>query len=369
MRPRIRRRDLNLPLAIDSGAHGMWGKFFAAKTSEGVKVTGKAAWDGADYSFLHTREFTQYLETYIDFCRNRGKLLEFYVALDVVNNPAESRRVYKQMLTAGVRPLPVYHYGEDESVLEEYLHHTDYVGYTGPHHVGQKDGYVEHSDAIWKKYFLDSKGKPRIKVHGFAMTNFDYMARWPWYSVDSTSAFTQARTGACLYPKTSRYVKEGLDYYASPITMCHTERRGDSARPYARLPQAAQSVIHEHLDRVGVTEEQVAEDYRYRDRVNLYFMNQQIKAINDRWENQFGEKDWLHYYASGNASAGPSTLIPTFQYLSDRGQLDNICYLGTFFTGQRAPMELVMLSLHGVGMSGGGSHGGNKRPSTRPRIV
>src|SRR6266403_15510 len=296
MRPCIRRRDLKLPIAIDSGAHGMWGKFFAAKV-DGVKVTGKAAWDGADYSFLHTQEFVQYLETYVDFCKNRGNLLEFYVALDIINNAAESRRVYKHMLKEGIKPLPVYHYGEDESVLEEYLHHTDYVGYTGPQHIGQREGYVDHSDEIWKRYFLDAKGRPKVKVHGFAVTNFDYMARWPWYSVDSTSAFVQARTGSCMYPHVRN--KKELDYRASPVTMSHTERRGEASRHFARLPGLVKEAIHEHLKRVGVTEEQVAADYIYRDRVNLFFMEQQVKAINEQWEEKFGVKNWLHYYASG----------------------------------------------------------------------
>ena len=327
----------------------MWGKHLAAKTSEGVKMTGKAAWEGADYSFLSTKAFAQYFEDYIDFVKARGKHLEFYVALDIINNPTESRRMYRAMLKANTNPLPVYHYGEDESVLQEYLSHTDYVGYTGPHHIGQETGYVEHSDRIWKKYFLDSAGKPKIKVHGFAVTRPSYVTRWPWYSVDSTSAFTQARTGSCLYPRVNR---EGLDYTQSPITICHTERRGEAAQHFERLPGLVREAINAHLDKVGVTLEEVSTSYQARDKVNIYFADQQCKAINKQWEERFGIKHWLHYYASGNASAGPATVVPTLKYLAERGQLTHTCYLGTFFTGQRAPMEHVMQALHGVGFTG-----------------
>jgi hypothetical protein len=48
-------------------------------------------------------------------------------------------------------------------------------------------------------HYLTFAGAPIIKVHGFGMTTFELMARYPWYSVDSSSWLMGGRNGTALF--------------------------------------------------------------------------------------------------------------------------------------------------------------------------
>jgi hypothetical protein len=45
-------------------------------------------------------------------------------------------------------------------------------------------GIMSHCDEVWH-YILSNN--PKLKVHGFGLTNIELMERYPWYSVDSSS--------------------------------------------------------------------------------------------------------------------------------------------------------------------------------------
>ena len=49
-----------------------------------------------------------------------------------------------------------------------------------------------HLDITWS---IILNKKPKLKVHGFAVTGYDTMKRYPWYSVDSSSYQSLKRFG------------------------------------------------------------------------------------------------------------------------------------------------------------------------------
>lgn len=116
-------------------------------------------------------------------------------APDVIGDAVASTRETEAMLKAGltVKVLPVYHVGEPW----DYLHYwndrpeIDYMALGGmvPY---RKDRRLL---LAWlRKCF--SILRPSMRVHGFGMTAWPDLVRWPWYSADSsswTSGFRFAR--------------------------------------------------------------------------------------------------------------------------------------------------------------------------------
>jgi hypothetical protein len=66
-----------------------------------------------------------------------------------------------------------------------------------------KKEFVPTLDYLFKKYIIDDKGKPRVKVHGLATTSLPLMQRYPWYSVDSARCMKLAVYGQIIIPNIS----------------------------------------------------------------------------------------------------------------------------------------------------------------------
>lgn len=106
--------------------------------------------------------------------------------LDGIGDPLRTYQNQIAMEEQGVRPLPCFHYGEDERYLEWYIENYDYITIGGMVPVSTPQLF-HWLDRIWNKYLTDGSGRARIKVHGFGLTSVDLMTRYPWYSVDSSS--------------------------------------------------------------------------------------------------------------------------------------------------------------------------------------
>ena len=95
----------------------------------------------------------------------------------------------KIMKEAGLRPLPVFHIGEPFEYLEYYIKRYDYISLGGMVGV-PKNTLILWLDECFGKHICDEKGMPKVKIHGFGLTSFSLMFRYPWYSCDSTQVIT-----------------------------------------------------------------------------------------------------------------------------------------------------------------------------------
>jgi len=158
-------------LFLDSGA-------YSAKT-QGVKIN---------------------ISEYIQFIKDHQDILGAYANLDVIGNAAGTWENQRTMEKAGLSPLPVFHQGEDERYLKRYLKRYDYIALGGL--VGSSTKVIEAwLSRIFKDYICDEKGWPIVKVHGFGLTSFPLLIRYPWYSVDSTSWVITGRLGSIHIPR------------------------------------------------------------------------------------------------------------------------------------------------------------------------
>lgn len=119
--------------------------------------------------------------------------------LDGIGDPLKTWQNQLAMEQRGVRPLPCFHYGEDERYLEWYLEHYEYITLGGMVPISTQQ-LIYWLDRIWDKYLTDGAGQPRVRVHGFGLTALNLMERYPWFSVDSSSWVQSAANGGVMTP-------------------------------------------------------------------------------------------------------------------------------------------------------------------------
>lgn len=129
--------------------------------------------------------YCRWIQANLDIIRTDGPDLMASV-LDGIGDPLKTYQNQIAMERLGVRPLPCFHYGEDERYLEWYIEHYEYITIGGMVPISTPQLF-HWLDRIWNKYLTDGSGRARIKVHGFGLTSVDLMTRYPWYSVDSSS--------------------------------------------------------------------------------------------------------------------------------------------------------------------------------------
>lgn len=144
------------------------------------------------------RGYCDYIKRNLDIIENVDGALCASV-LDGIGDPLKTWQNQMAMEQMGVRPLPCFHYGEDERYLEWYIENYDYITLGGMVPISTPQLF-HWLDRIWDKYLTDGSGRPRLKVHGFGLTTQALMERYPWYSVDSSSWVQIAANGGILLP-------------------------------------------------------------------------------------------------------------------------------------------------------------------------
>lgn len=139
------------------------------------------------------------LDAYCNYIKANPDIVDFPSVLDGIGDPLLTYQNQWSMEQRGVKPLPCFHWGEDERYLEHYVQNYDYITLGGmvPHSTDENRSWLDH---IWSRYLCDSAGIPRVKVHGFGMTSVPLMTRYPWFSVDSSSWVQIAFRGAIILP-------------------------------------------------------------------------------------------------------------------------------------------------------------------------
>lgn len=183
--------------------------------------------------------------------------------LDGIGDPLKTWQNQLAMEQLGVRPLPCFHYGEDERYLEWYIANYDYITLGGmvPISTPQLKLWL---DRIWEKYLTDGSGRPRIKVHGFGLTTVSLMERYPWYSVDSSSWIQIAHRGGMLLMPEARLIS---------VSNRSPQRRVEGQHIDTLTPLQRQAV-EQKLAACGVDTERMRETHLPRWCYNIWAYNQ-----------------------------------------------------------------------------------------------
>ena len=138
------------------------------------------------------------LEVYIKFLKDHASAFDAYSNLDVIGNPRATAINQGMMENEGLHPMAVFHAGSDPAWLVRILKKQRYIAIGGM--VGKRrDQLIPMLDHLFGTYLCSpDTGHARVKVHGFGVTDFVIMARYPWHSVDSTTAARAGRCGVIL---------------------------------------------------------------------------------------------------------------------------------------------------------------------------
>lgn len=224
---------------LDSGAHSLFKEHIG---------TGKR-----DFSFFESDEFWKFVDEYALFIKSNKKLIDTYVNLDVIFNPELSWKVQKYLEnTHKLKPLPVFHAGEDFKWLKKYIDNYDYIGLGGLGQSVTKSQWITSvGDPAFDLICDTSNRMPKVKTHGFAMTSPDLLLRYPWYSCDSTSWMQFGKYGLIIVPKK----KNGkFDYRSSPTIVLVSQRKSQKAKAehFDHLPPQEKKHVIEYIKSKGL---------------------------------------------------------------------------------------------------------------------
>lgn len=134
-----------------------------------------------------------------------------------------------------LKVIPVFHQHERFEWLERMMAHTDYIGISPANDVSMKE----------KLAWLDkcfSITRDKIKTHGFAVTAYDQLVRYPFYSVDSSSWSSGGRYGRIPI------------YLEGKVQSFNYKNKNDLIKYWSKLPAEYVEIFKTYHDRnyVGI---------------------------------------------------------------------------------------------------------------------
>lgn len=178
--------------------------------------------------------------------------------LDGIGDPLKTWQNQETMESLGVKPLPCFHYGEDERYLEHYIANYEYITLGGMVPISTPQ-LIHWLDRLWERYLCDPSGRPKVKVHGFGLTSLPLMKRYPWFSVDSSTWVQWAANGMLLIP--------GMGQINISSKSSSRKIAGQHLTTY---PDSTKRAIIDHLEGLGFDADRLADEYISRWVFNIW---------------------------------------------------------------------------------------------------
>ncbi len=232
---------------IDSGAHSLYNEHVLTQ-------------DGRDwskrYAYYDTAEFKQYLDDYAAWIKEQGNGIDTYATVDVIYNAEKSWESFRYLQDKhGLNPVPVVHERTPLEWIDKYIESgCDYIGVGG---LGQESSfrtYTAWADKLFAHICPKSNNYlPIVKIHGFALTAFDLMKRYPWYSVDSAS-WAKAAAFGMVYVAHKRSGEFTLDVspYFINASFMSTDIKAKRENHYYNLSFGEKQVVNEWFDLLDI---------------------------------------------------------------------------------------------------------------------
>jgi hypothetical protein len=200
-------------------------------------------------------------EDYANFILDHQDIIECASVLDAIGDPIETLKNQEWFDRNDVPVLPCFHFGEPVEYLEHYVANYPRITLGGMVPI-DKMVLRDWLDHLFKNYLCDDKGKPLVKVHGFGMTTWDLMFRYPWDSVDSTSYISGSKLGSIFMMINGKQ------------TMVQISEGGEKdLGSYASLAPILKDTIDAELNRLCYSVADLRSNYALRDRFNCEFFD------------------------------------------------------------------------------------------------
>ena len=218
-------------------------------------LTNKIILDSGAFS-AHVKGETLDVEQYAEFVKEYGASFEGgCFNLDVIGDGKASYDNWKKLRSLGVDTIPVFHLGTDEKYLHKYLKQTDYIGIGAIANLDTK-ARLMGLDWVWNTHLTNSDGTPKLKVHGLGLTSVRIMLRYPWYSVDSSTATKTAMFGKIHVPELKYIASEkryepNYDYIFALLVSDQGNHHMSNSRSFFSMPPTMQKGYRAFIEERG----------------------------------------------------------------------------------------------------------------------
>lgn len=267
---------------LDSGSFTLW-----TQAAEYARLNNCDKW-----AFYETNEFWQYVDDYAHFVKKYAVAIDYYSNVDVIPNPELTWRSQKYLEQEhGLTPVPVVHYKTDLKWLKRYMDKGyDLIALGGL--VGSTSQEVCRGwvDRAFDMVCDQPSRLPKVRIHGFGVTSYEFLLRYPWWSVDSSSWTKCGAYGGILVP----HRRKGQFIYTEQPYMIKTSIDAPEVKVRGKhiltMTGLEKAVVLQWLDEIGVPlgkmgPEGEIEEYgvinRHCERkaANLYFFELMRKSL------------------------------------------------------------------------------------------
>jgi len=131
------------------------------------------------------------LASYVKWLRKNMAHIGAYANLDVIGDAKASARNQAVLEAEGLDPIPAFHYGSDPAEFDRLVERYPRIALGGLVPMLKRPALiVPFLDDLFDRGL---KRRPGLKIHGFGVTTWDLMVRYPWDSVDSSSWVSGAK--------------------------------------------------------------------------------------------------------------------------------------------------------------------------------
>jgi len=201
----------------------------------------KHFFDSGAFSLLKKKKvnYPKYMRDYARFVKKYAHAIDYYANVDVIGDPQATLINQQYLEGLDLSPVPVVHFKTSMDWLNLYIDKRyTYIALGGL--VAAKADKA--SLKRWLDKAFDIAHPEKIRLHGFGITSFPLMKRYPWYSVDSTSWVRIASIGSILVP--------GKDWdYSNPIVVRMTKK---GKNHYPSLSPTLKARVDEWVKSIGL---------------------------------------------------------------------------------------------------------------------
>lgn len=249
---------------IDSGAHSLYYAYVAKRTTKIIGKHGReleappTRWMQGDFSYFDLKagsDFRKYCDSYASFVRKTTRDGMLYVSVDVIGHPELSWQIWDFFTKEhALHLMPVLHVGTDFKYLDKYLDRgCGLIGVGGAWRQG-RSGLLRYADTLFRRICPASKGYlPQVRVHGFAVTSWEMITRYPWWSVDSSTWVKLSAYGWIYIPRWSDKIGWCFDRPPMMINFSHrSPHQKKKDKHYGSITKQAKEAVHKWLKELGL---------------------------------------------------------------------------------------------------------------------
>ena len=273
---------------LDSGAFTLWTKAINYYEENKGKIYCKK-WD-----YYDTKEFWKYMDDYAAFIKKYRIAIDLYANVDAIGNPGITWRNQKYLEEKhGLSPVPVVHYGTNISWLKKYMKGGyELIGLGGIVGSSMKLSCEDWIDDCFNLVCDRPSRLPKVKIHGFGVTSYKFLLRYPWWSVDSAAWDKIASFGGICIPHKRRgeYVFTENPYIMKVSMEAPQRKTKGHILTLEKITPMNHEIIQGWLNHINiplgsfdekgeVKEEGVITFHVYRRIANLLFYDEMVKSL------------------------------------------------------------------------------------------